>query len=844
MEIIVKGAYENNLKHINLAIPKNKLIVFTGLSGSGKSTLAMETLQRECQRQYMESMGLLMDLGSKPKVESIEGLSPAISISQQNTNRNPRSTVGTVTELAPYLRVVFAKLGKHPCPHCGESLSGCEQERADLLLSELPDGGEDDGMLYEQMSACPHCGKSVIELSASHFSFNKPQGACQTCKGIGLVSLPDINLLVDKKKSVPEFAIQGWDQAYIDRYSASLVNAAKHYGFTLDISAPIGEYDEIQMELLLYGVLSKQFAQRFPNITPPKTVPDGRFEGIVTNLMRRYEEKSSFNTKQKLEKFLIQQECPECHGTRFRSDILSVEVLGVNIIDALAMSLDEMAEWLQSIPHHLTSQETEVIAQVLSDLLRRTKRIMSVGAGYLCMSQPADSLSAGEIQRIKLAAILGSGLTGVVYVLDEPTAGLHHSDRESIINVLRGLRDMGNTVIVIEHDMEVMRAADHLVDFGPGAGKNGGNVVASGTAEDIIACKESVTGGYLSGNIQRIKRHGATGSGKSIHISHASIGNLKDLELEIPLGKLVTVSGVSGAGKTSLVFGVLAEAADAYFHQPKKNRSPHVTGFEGLNEVVAINEASIGRSARSNAATYTDLFTDIRSLFAALASKHDAGLEARHFSYNVPGGRCEKCQGVGKLSVSMHFLPNVEVVCPVCHGKRYQRPVLDVKYNGNSISDILDLSIDEAAVLLASEKSIVEKLRVLQEVGLGYLGLGQSTTTLSGGEAGRLKLAKELSRRNSEKVLYLFDEPTTGLHPQDVDRLVGVFDRLVQKGNSVIVIEHNQSVLLASDWIIDLGPEGGNRGGTLIALGTPKDIMQSPASMTGKILSRHTEGSA
>ncbi len=841
MEIKIKGAYENNLKHIDLTIPKNKLIVFTGLSGSGKSTLAMETLQRECQRQYMESMGLLMDLGSKPRVESIEGLSPAISISQQSTNRNPRSTVGTVTELAPYLRVLFARLGRRPCPHCGEVVSGCEHEKADIMLTELPDGNEDNSTLYEQMTACPHCGESIMELSASHFSFNKPQGACPACKGIGMVSMPDIDLMVDKKKNVAEFAIRGWDQAYVDRYSASLVNAARHYGVKFDISVPVGEYDEVQMDLLLYGVLSRQFTQRFPGVNPPKTVPEGRFEGIVTNLMRRYEEKSSFSAKQKLEKFLIQQECPECHGIRFRSDILSVEVLGVNITDALAMPLEEMSNWLQSIPQHLTAQEQEIIGGVLADLRRRTERIISVGAGYLRLNQTAGSLSAGEIQRIKLASILGSGLTGVVYVLDEPTAGLHHRDRESIIRVLRGLRDVGNTVIVIEHDLALMRAADHLVDFGPGAGKNGGNVIASGTVEDIIACNDSVTGKYLSGNIRPIKRRKSAGSGKSICISHADSGNLKDLSVEIPLGMFVTVSGVSGAGKTSLVFGVLAEAAEACFHQPKKKHNPHVSGLEELDEVVSINEASIGRSARSNAATYTDLFTDIRSLFAALAAKQNIGLEARHFSYNVPGGRCEKCQGAGKLTVSMHFLPDVEVVCPVCRGRRYQKSVLNVKYKGYSISDILDLSIDEAAGLLADEKNIAKKLAVLQEVGLGYLGLGQSAATLSGGEAGRLKLAKELSRRSGEKVLYLFDEPATGLHPQDADRLTDVFSRLVQRGNSVIVIEHNPGILLASDWIIDLGPEGGDRGGMIVASGTPEDIMRHPSSVTGKILRRQTD---
>lgn len=828
MEIKIKGAYENNLKHIDLTIPKNKLVVFTGLSGSGKSTLAMETLQRECQRQYMESLGLMMDLSTRPKVESIEGLSPAISISQQITNRNPRSTVGTITELAPYLRVLFSKIGEHPCPHCGKTISGIYGEDADFFLTELEGETEEDGEFFEQMISCPYCGKNVKELSASHFSFNKPQGACPTCKGIGMLSLPNVELLIDKSKSITDFAVTGWDQVYIDRYGTSLINAAKHYGFSIDINIPVCEYDEVQMDLLLYGVLSKQFTHRFPNIAPPKTVPTGRFEGVITNLLRRYEEKNSFSAKQRLEKYLVQQKCPDCGGVRFRSDVLDVRVFGVNIMEALSMSLTEMSDWLECIESQLPQRVLDIIGHLLSDLQLRTKRMISVGAGYLSLDQPASSLSSGEIQRMKLASILGSGLTGVVYVLDEPTAGLHHRDRRNIIEVLRRLRDIGNTVIVIEHDLELMRAADYLVDFGPGAGKNGGRIVAAGTVDDMIACKDSITGKYLGGHIQGFKRQCAMGNGKSIHITHANVGNLKDLELDIPLAKFVAVSGVSGAGKTSLIFGVLAGAANDYFNQTKKDHVPNVAGLENVNEVISINSASIGRSNRSNIATYTDLFTDIRNMFAALAKKSNLPLEARHFSYNVSGGRCEKCQGVGKLLVSMNFLPDVEVTCPACLGRRYQKMVLNVKYKEHSISDILDLSIDDAAILLEGERNIRKKLQILQDVGLGYLGLGQSTSTLSGGEAQRLKLAKELAKSNSEKVLYLFDEPTVGLHPHDVERLIGVFDRLVKMGNSVVVIEHNQNVLLAADWIFVLGPEGGNHGGHLIAAGTPEEILEKP----------------
>lgn len=835
--IKIKGAYGNNLKHIDLTLPKNKLIVFTGLSGSGKSTLAMETLQRECQRQYMESMGLLTDLGTRPKVESIEGLSPAISISQQITNRNPRSTVGTITEIAPFLRVLFSKIGEYPCPHCGGIISGMDGENRDVCFDESSSETEDSSEFFEQMTVCPHCGNNVKELSASHFSFNKPQGACPTCKGVGMVSLPNIELLIDKTKSISDFAITGWDQVYIDRYGTSLIQAAKHYGFSIDIHTPVGEYDEVQMDLLLYGVLGKQFIRHFPNIAPPKTVPTGRFEGVVTNIMRRYEEKSSFSAKQRLEKYLIQQKCPDCNGVKFRTDILEVRIFGVNILEALSMSLEEMNDWLDEIVSLLSPQAISVVGQVITDLQLRTKRIISVGVGYLTLNQPSISLSAGEVQRVKLASVLGSGLTGVVYVLDEPTAGLHQRERQNIVNVLFRLRDMGNTVIVIEHDLELMKAADYLVDFGPGAGKNGGNIVAVGTVEDIIACQDSVTGKYLNG-YQGFRREKVMGNGKSIKIIHAKHSNLKDLELDIPLGRFVGVSGVSGAGKTSLIFGLLAEAANAYFEQTKKNRYGNVTGFENLDGVISIDSTSIGRSARSNIATYTDIFTDIRNLFAAIAKREKLFLEARHFSYNVPGGRCEKCQGTGKLLVSMNFLPDVEVLCPVCHGRRYQKEVLNVKYKDLSISDVLDLSIDDAAVCLKSESNIREKIQILQEVGLGYIGLGQSTNTLSGGEAQRLKLAKELSKSSNQKMLYLFDEPTVGLHPQDVDRLIGVFDRLVSKGNSVVVIEHNRKVLCAADWIIDLGPEGGKRGGCIIAQGSPEEIMKNANSSTGRVLSQ------
>ncbi|HEX3076700.1 MAG TPA: excinuclease ABC subunit UvrA [Lachnospiraceae bacterium] len=833
MFISIKGAKENNLKNVDLLLPRNKLIVFTGLSGSGKSTMALETLQRECQRQYMESMGMMMNIGSKPKVDSIEGLSPAISINQHHTSSNPRSTVGTATEISTFLRILYAKLGERPCPHCGKLITQnyCEEtvESSDTVEQE-------ENELYEQKIACPTCGKPVIELTASHFSYNKPQGACASCKGIGVVNTPDVNLLIDGTKSIKEYAIYGWDQVYIDRYGASIMQAAKHYGFEMDINTPVNQYDEIQTDLLLYGVLSNNFGRHFPDVLPPKTVPEGRFEGVVTNLLRRYAENSTASARQKLEKFLIKQACPECKGVRYRKETLEVRVKGINIKQLLSMSLFEVQEWLKELVGSLKQDTLTIVQQLIEDLNRRIERIISVGAGYLSLNQPSSSLSAGEWQRIKLASILGSGLTGVLYVLDEPTAGLHSRDTGAIISVLRQLRDMGNTVIVIEHDMEIMKAADHIVDFGPGAGAKGGRIVVSGNLSDIISCGESITGKYLQTNAdrQRCKR---AGNGDFINIRNATHNNLKNCNVKIPLGRLVTVTGVSGSGKSSLIFGTLAKVADMHFKHSGNDIGVDISGLEHLNDVIMIDQQSIGRSNRSNAATYTDIFTDIRDLFASLPATRARNLSAKHFSYNVAGGRCEKCQGSGKLSISMHFLPDVEVVCPVCRGKRYQKPVLEVKYKGNSISDVLEMSIDESLELFSEEETIATKLRLLKEVGLGYLKLGQSATTLSGGEAQRLKLAKELTKSSNGRVMYLFDEPTTGLHPHDASKLIRVFDRLLSLGNSVVVIEHNTDIIRASDWVIDLGPEGGKAGGEIIAQGTPGDIMSNLSSITGRVLS-------
>lgn len=773
-KIVIKDAYQNNLKHIDLELPKGKFIVFSGLSGSGKSTLALDILQRECQRQYMESMGMTMEIGAKPKVGSIEGLSPAISINQLHVNKNPRSTAGTITEITPYLRILFEKLGK---------------KQSDVWTEEL---------------------------TADFFSFNKPAGACPCCKGVGVINEVDVNTLVDWNKSIIDFGIEGWDQAYVDRYGSALINAGKHYGFDMRIDVPISTYDEVQRDLLLYGVLSSQMQHRFPHIHPPKTVPLGRFEGVVTNIMRRYEEQKSIQSKKKLEKYMILSQCPECKGIRFRKEVLQVKLLDKNIYEILQMPISEVLEWLQTVQKHINEEERLITQQLLEDLIKRTKRMVDVGAGYLCLSQPSSTISPGEVQRIKLASILGSGLTGVLYVLDEPSTGLHEKDVPKITETIKQLRDKGNTVIVIEHNLSIIRAADYIVDFGPKSGKEGGQIVVAGDYETVVQCEASITGKYLEGRAVHKSRKKKTTFNKYLSVKDAKTNNLKKINIDIPLEAFVTVEGVSGAGKTSLVFGEIATAAEAYFSKSRRKGLKTVIGLEALDGVCIIDQASIGKSTRSNVATYTDVFTDIRNLFAKLAKENNSKLEAKHFSYNVSGGRCENCEGTGNIIVSMNFLPDIEVICPICKGHRYQKEILEIRYNHYDISMILDSTVDEGIQIFEKEKEIVGKLKLLQDVGLGYIGLGQSTSTLSGGEAQRLKLARELMSVKENKILYLLDEPTRGLHPEDVNRLVGVLDELVKRGCSVIAIEHNREVLNASDLTIVMGPEGGKNGGRII----------------------------
>ncbi|MEV0639597.1 excinuclease ABC subunit UvrA [Streptomyces sp. NPDC050619] len=826
--IHVNGARLHNLKNVTLAIPKTKLVVMTGLSGSGKSTLALDTLHRESHRQYMESWGVATALVSRPSVDSITGLSPSISVDQHPTGRSPRSTVGTVTDVFTYLRLLWSRIGTRRCSGCGGSVPPS--------YSYAYDGGDEEA--EGETVPCPHCGTPVPELVMGSFSFNKPAGACPACTGLGEVIRADVRRLVDGRRSVAGGAVLGWNPKVTEYQMPVLRAAARHYGLTFDTERPVDELDRAQRDLLLHGVESPQFRRRFPGTEPPATVTAGRFEGVATALMRRYAERiEDTEYRERTEKqALVKEPCGECGGARLRAESRAVTVHGLDIVAAARLPLDELADWLGGLRKRATPDEWLFVEPVVADLDERVRRLVDVGVGYLTLEQPTPSLSAGESQRLRLAALLGSGLTGMLYVLDEPTIGLHPADTARLIDVLRRLRDLGNTVLVIEHDLDVLRAADHVVDVGPGAGRDGGQIVAEGTPQEVAAAETSLTGAYLSGRLPAPVSAGRGDGERALVIRGARAHNLKDLTVRVPLHRLVTVTGPSGSGKSTLLLDVLDRAARRRFHGAAQAPAEHdaIDGWEHLGKVVTIDQEPISRIPRSNAATYSEAFTPIREAFAA---RSDGRLTPGHFSFNVAGGgRCERCEGAGVLSVHMHFLPAVEVRCPACRGRRFQGEVLSVRYDGHDIAEILEATVDEALTVFKDVPSVASRLRRMSDVGLGYLPLGQPATTLSGGEAQRLKLAKELGRRSATGTLYLLDEPTTGLHAADTARLLAVLQRLVDAGHSVITIEHNLDVMRASDWLIDLGPGGGSAGGELVAEGTPEEVAAAGASRTGAFL--------
>lgn len=946
--ITIEGARENNLKNINVKIPRDKFVVVTGLSGSGKSSLAFDTIYAEGQRRYMESLSSyarqFLGQAEKPDVDKIEGLSPAISIDQKSTNRNPRSTVGTVTEIYDYFRLLYARVGIPHCPNCGKVIS---RQTVDQMVDEimkLPERtkfmvlapvvrgrkGEHvkllekakksgfvrvvvDGSMYElseeikldknkkhsidivvdrlvvrqdverrltdsietalQLAeglmkievigkrdengvqkentiinfsdsfSCPDCGISIDEIEPRSFSFNNPFGACPTCAGLGFKMEFDPDLMIpDQSLSINDGAIVvlGWQSCNDGKsYSNAILRAlSAEYGFSLD--TPFQDYPQDIKDLLLYGKNSRPVKVHYKG-QRGEGVYDITFEGLIKSVARRYRETSAESTKAEYETFMTVTPCEVCGGKRLKPTALAVTVGDKNIAELTELPITELAKFMKDL--ELTDRQKMIGAAILKEIRSRLHFLIDVGLDYLCLSRGTSTLSGGEAQRIRLATQIGSGLVGVAYILDEPSIGLHQRDNDKLIAALKNLRDLGNTLIVVEHDEDTMRAADHIIDIGPGAGANGGYVVAEGTADDIMKCENSITGDYLSGR-KKIEvpdvRRKPTGW---LTVKNAYENNLKHIDVDIPLGIMTCVTGVSGSGKSSLVNEILYKKLARRLNKSriKAGKHDHIIGYDALDKIINIDQSPIGRTPRSNPATYTGTFDLIRDLFAGTKDAKARGYGKGRFSFNVSGGRCEACRGDGIIKIEMHFLPDIYVPCEVCGGKRYNRETLEVKYKGKSINEVLDMTVDEACEFFANVPRILRKIETLRDVGLGYIKLGQPSTTLSGGEAQRIKLATELSRRGTGKTIYVLDEPTTGLHFADVHRLVDILRRLSEGGNTVVVIEHNLDVIKTADYIIDMGPEGGAGGGTVIARGTPEEVAKIPQSYTGQYLKRYLD---
>lgn len=938
-DIIIKGARENNLKNIDVTIPRDKLVVLTGLSGSGKSSLAFDTIYAEGQRKYMESLSSyarqFLGQMEKPDVEYIEGLSPAISIDQKTTNKNPRSTVGTVTEIYDYLRLMYARIGIPHCPVCGREITSqtidqivellmlegegtkltvmapvvrqkkgqhekilerirkegftrvrvdgeirilgeeeiklgktfkhtieivvdrikvkdgvqsrlaeaCELAIAhgDGLVQVIVDKGEGpEEKTFSTSLACPEHGVSIEELEPRMFSFNNPLGACHECNGLGFIQRIDPDLIItDTDKSINEKCLSNVfaTMEYTSFYWQVINALAEKYGASLD--TPYKDLPEGFKQVLLYGTGDEKLQYVYTNRNGDTQNRNHTFEGIINNLERRYRETGSEWIKEKMEKYMRITQCPVCKGNKLKPELLAVTVGGKNIMEFCDMSVAEAIEFVSDL--NLSETHMKIAEEIIKEIKGRLTFLANVGLDYLTLSRAAATLSGGESQRIRLATQIGSGLVGVLYILDEPSIGLHQKDNEKLLEALRRLTDIGNTLIVVEHDEDTMYAADHIVDIGPEAGVNGGELVAQGTVEDIMNCPESITGQYLSGKKRiEIPETRRKGNGKFLEIKGAAENNLKGIDVKIPLGELVCVTGVSGSGKSSLINEILykAVAAEMYGSKEKPGKYKRINGLQNIDKIIDINQAPIGRTPRSNPATYTGVFTHIRDLFSQLPEAKLRGYGKGRFSFNVKGGRCEACGGDGIIKIEMHFLPDVYVPCEVCKGKRYNHETLEVKYKDKSIFDVLDMNIEEAAEFFQNIPAISRQLQTLLDVGMGYIKLGQPSTQLSGGEAQRIKLASELSKKSTGKTLYILDEPTTGLHFADVDRLITVLDKLVDAGNTVVVIEHNLDVIKRADHIIDLGPDGGFRGGMIVAEGTPEEVAEVEGSYTGEFLKK------
>jgi excinuclease ABC subunit A len=930
-KIIVKGARAHNLKNIDVEIPRDKLVVLTGLSGSGKSSLAFDTIYAEGQRRYVESLSAyarqFLGQMDKPDVDAIEGLSPAISIDQKTTSRNPRSTVGTVTEIYDYLRLLFARIGHPVCPEHGiEITSQTIEQMVDRILAypertkiqilapvvsgrkgthvktleeikkqgyvrvrvdgemreltedieleknkkhsievvvdrivvkegiasrladsletalKLADGkviidviGQEE-LLFSEHHACPYCGFSIGELEPRLFSFNSPYGACPDCDGLGSKLEVDPDLVIPNDElTLREHAIAPWEPQSSQYYPQLLEAVCNHYGIDMDV--PVKELPKHQLEKILYGSNGEKIYFRYENDFGQVRENYIEFEGVIRNVERRYRETSSDYIREQMEKYMAQQPCPTCKGNRLKKESLAVLVGGKHIGQVTAFSVTEALEFFQNLS--LSEKEMKIANMILREIIERLGFLNNVGLDYLTLNRSAGTLSGGEAQRIRLATQIGSRLTGVLYILDEPSIGLHQRDNDRLIATLKSMRDIGNTLIVVEHDEDTMLAADYLIDIGPGAGIHGGQVVSAGTPEEVMNDPNSLTGQYLSGKkFIPLPTERRKPDGRWLEIVGARENNLKNVSVKIPLGTFIAVTGVSGSGKSTLVNEILHKALAQKLHRAKEKPGEHKTikGIEHLDKVIDIDQSPIGRTPRSNPATYTGVFDDIREVFAATNEAKVRGYQKGRFSFNVKGGRCEACRGDGIIKIEMHFLPDVYVPCEVCHGKRYNRETLEVKYKDKNIAEVLEMTVEDALQFFENIPKIKRKLQTIYDVGLGYIQLGQPATTLSGGEAQRVKLASELHRRSTGRTLYILDEPTTGLHVDDISRLLKVLQRLVDNGDTVLVIEHNLDVIKAADYIIDLGPEGGDKGGQIVAIGTPEEVAEVEGSYTGKYL--------
>ncbi|MFA6963778.1 MAG: excinuclease ABC subunit UvrA [Patescibacteria group bacterium] len=935
--IKITGAREHNLKNVSLEIPRDKFVVITGLSGSGKSSLAFDTIYAEGQRKYVESLSSyarqFLGMMEKPDVDSIEGLSPAISIDQKSASRNPRSTVGTITEIYDYYRLLFARVGIIHCPKCGKAVvkqtvgqivdtiirentqtrrlavlapvvedkkgehkdvfakilkSGFSRIRIDGTIMDLEEAEnkeidknkrhnieivvdrvileadniddstksrlydsiekglkESNGKIiifdfeketdqsFSEQHSCPDCGISMPEIQPRSFSFNSPHGACKHCQGLGVKSEIEPHLILPNPKlTLSEGAIRPWSRniGHPGWYFRTMEKAAEKYG--VDLNIPVGKLSKDSLNLILFGAGEEIF-----NVGGYET----KYEGVIPNMERRYKETDSDYIKTEIEKYMIVKKCPICGGARLRREVLGVKIYGTNISTLSDMTISKSIAFFKEIDGKLTPNEKQIANLITKEIMQRLQFLEDVGLSYLTINRSAATLAGGEAQRIRLATQIGSGLMGVLYILDEPSIGLHQRDNNRLLATLNNLRDLGNTVIVVEHDEDTIKSADWVIDVGPGAGEHGGKIVAEGSPEVIMACPESITGQYLSGKkkvtIPKIRR---PGSGEFVEIIGATENNLKDVSAKIPLNTFTCVTGVSGSGKSTLINDILAKHMSKVFHHAKvePGQFKEIKGLEYLNKVIDIDQSPIGKTPRSNSATYTGVFNLIRDLFAATSEAKIRGYKAGRFSFNVKGGRCEKCRGEGVIKIEMHFLPDVYITCEECKGKRYNSEALDIHFKGKNIADILAMTVDEATQFFKNIPQIYQKLSVLSEVGLGYIRLGQPATTLSGGEAQRIKLASELAHRGTGKTFYILDEPTTGLHFEDVNKLIGVLKALVDKGNTVLVIEHNLDVIKSADHIIDLGPEGGDGGGQIVATGTPEEIVKVKASYTGQYLAK------